>query len=74
VVSNVPGADQSPAPRIFAESDLYTVAEIAERLKCGTDTVDRKMKAHKVKCIRFGAKKYLGRDLNRVLEAEWQGG
>lgn len=63
----------SPAPKLFADAELYKVAEIAEKLKCGTDTVEREVKRRKLRAIRFGAKKYLGSDLNRVVEAQWRG-
>lgn len=62
-----------PAPKLFDDGELYKVAEIAEKLKCGTDTVEREVKRRKLRAIRFGARKYLGSDLNRVVEAQWRG-
>jgi hypothetical protein len=63
-----PPADESP--KLFADGELYLVSEIAERVKCSADTVDRKMRKYKLKSVRFGARKYWGRDINRVLAAE----
>jgi hypothetical protein len=68
-----PAAAEEP-PKLFTDGELYQVSEIAERVKCSWDTVVRLMKRHKVKCVKFGARKFWGRDVNRVVAAQERAG
>jgi excisionase family DNA binding protein len=56
--------------KLFADCELYTVAEIAKRTKCSHDTVDRILRRHGVPAVRFGARKFWGAAINKVIELE----
>lgn len=58
--------------RPFTDGEFYSIAEIAERMKCGLETVKRRARRHGLKYMNFGCRQYLGRDLNRLLEQLWK--
>ena len=68
-----PPLDPSAPPKLFDDASLYKVSQIAERLNCSEDTVDRHIKRHGLKAVRFGVKQYFGRHLNDLLARMWAG-